>query len=162
MLNNIDYLRISITNRCNLKCLYCRLLSDAGLKECKEILELNEILHIVRLFAQCGVKKVRLTGGEPLLRADVPELVKELSAIEGIEDLSITTNGVYLESLAKELKTAGLQKINISVDSTDRANFKKITGFDLLREVIDGIYKAIEAGLKSCKNKQCYCKRHKQ
>jgi GTP 3',8-cyclase len=151
VLNNIDYLRISITNRCNLKCLYCHPLSDAGLKGCKEILELDEILHIVRLFTRYGVKKVRLTGGEPLLREDILQLVKELSAIEGVEDLSITTNGIHLESLANELKTAGLQRINISVDSTDRAKFKKITGFDLLREATGGIYKAIEAGLNPVK-----------
>jgi cyclic pyranopterin phosphate synthase len=151
MLNNIDYLRVSVTNRCNLRCIYCHPLGDKYMMDYRDILELDEIVRIVRLFVKCGVKKVRLTGGEPLLRDDILQLVKEISSTERVEDLSVTTNGVYLKSLANRLKAVGLQRINISVDSTDRTNYKNITGFDLLCEVIDGIQKAIEAGLNPVK-----------
>ncbi len=116
-----------------------------------EILRIEEIRRIVRLFAECGIKKVRLTGGEPLLRSNIVQLVHELAAIAGIEELSITTNGVFLEQLAAKLKGAGLQRVNISVDSIERETYKRITGFDLLPEVIKGIYRAIEVGLRPVK-----------
>jgi cyclic pyranopterin phosphate synthase len=109
------------------------------------------MLRIVRLFAECGIKKLRLTGGEPLLRRDIIRLVRELAAITGIKDLSITTNGVFLESLATKLKAAGLQRVNISVDSIERKTYERITGFDLLPEVLKGIHSAIEAGLSPVK-----------
>jgi len=148
---SIDCLRVSVTDRCNLRCVYCHPLPDCGLIEREEILEFGEILRIVRLFAECGIKKLRLTGGEPLLRRDIVRLVRELAAIDGIEELSATTNGVFLESLAEELKAAGLQRVNISVDSIERETYERITGFDLLPGVIDGIYRAIDAGLTPVK-----------
>ena len=113
---SVDYLRVSVTDRCNLRCVYCHPLPDCGLIEREEILGFEEILRIVRLFAECGIKKLRLTGGEPLLRRDIVRLVGELAAISGIEELSATTNGVFLDSLAAELKAAGLHRVNISVD----------------------------------------------
>ncbi len=151
MYNKIDYLRVSVTNKCNLKCIYCHPLSDNALRECHDILELNEILYIIRLFVKRGIKRVRLTGGEPLLRNDILQLVSQLSSTEGIEDISITTNGIRLESLAEDIKNAGLHRINISIDSLNRDVYKTITGFDLLENVTKGIGKAIEAGLNPVK-----------
>lgn len=147
----IDCLRVSVTDKCNLRCIYCHPLSDCGLTERQEILKFEEILRIVRLFTECGIKKFRLTGGEPLLRRDIIQLVRELTAIAGIEDLSVTTNGVFLKSLAAELKSAGLNRINISVDSIEHKTYERITGFDLLPSVIEGIYRAIEADLTPVK-----------
>jgi cyclic pyranopterin phosphate synthase len=140
-----------VTDKCNLRCIYCHPLPDCSLIEHKEVLEFEEILRIVRLFAECGIKKLRLTGGEPLLRRDIVQLVRELAAIVGIKELSVTTNGIFLEQLAAELKAAGLQRVNISVDSIERETYKRITGFDLLPGVIEGIYRAIDAGLTPLK-----------
>jgi len=147
----IDYLRVSVTDRCNLRCVYCHPLGGCDLIDRKEILELEEIHRIVELFSYCGIKKVRLTGGEPLIRRNIVYLIEKLSGVEGIEELSLTTNGVLLASLAQELKDAGLQRVNISVDSFDRKSYKEITGFDLLPKVTEGIYKALEVGLKPVK-----------
>ena len=151
MLNKIDYLRVSVTNKCNLRCVYCHPVGDKCMMESKDILELDEIIYIIRLFVKSGIKRVRLTGGEPLFRKDILQLVGEISSIEGIEDLSITTNGVFLASLASKLKEAGLKRINVSMDSTDRTTYKNITGFDLLPNITEGIHKAIEAGLNPVK-----------
>ncbi|MBN1973113.1 MAG: radical SAM protein, partial [Sedimentisphaerales bacterium] len=151
MNNKIDYLRVSVTNKCNLKCIYCHPLDDEALCKSQCIMKLDEILHIIRLFVKCGIKKVRLTGGEPLLRNDIVQLVNKLSSAEGIEDLSITTNGVRLESLAEGLKSAGLQRINISVDSLNRDVYKAITGSDLLNNVQRGIDKALQVGFNPVK-----------
>lgn len=148
---SIDCLRVSVTDRCNLRCVYCHPVSDLGLIERQEILGFEEICRIVRLFADHGVKKVRLTGGEPLLRRQIVRLVRELAAVAGVEELSATTNGIFLESLAAELKTAGLQRVNISVDSIERKTYERLTGFDLLPRVLDGIHKAIEVGLTPVK-----------
>lgn len=146
-----DYLRVSVTDRCNLRCVYCHPLCGCDFIEHREILRLEEIHRIVELLSCCGIKKVRLTGGEPLVRRNITYLVEKLSGIEGIEELSLTTNGVLLESLAQELKDAGLQRVNISLDSTDRNSYKEITGFDLLPNVTRGIYKALEVGLRPVK-----------
>ena len=148
---NVDCLRVSVTNRCNLRCVYCHPLEDCSLIERDEILQIEEIRRIIRLFAECGIKKVRLTGGEPLLRNDIVRLVCELTAIAGIEELTITTNGVFLEPLAAELKAAGLKRVNISVDSMERRVYERMTGFDLLPRVVKGIYRAIDAGLTPVK-----------
>jgi cyclic pyranopterin phosphate synthase len=126
-------------------------LGDCGLIENKEILRFEEIEYIARLFSKCGISKIRLTGGEPLVRKDIVRLVGKLAAIPAINSLALTTNGVLLEGLAGSLKTAGLQRVNISVDSMDRDSYKLITGFDLLSKVTRGIDKAIEAGLTPVK-----------
>ena len=147
----IDCLRLSVTDKCNLRCVYCHPLPDCGFTEHQEILGFEEIRRIVRLFVECGVTKIRLTGGEPLLRRDIVRLVHELASIAGIDELSVTTNGIFLESLAAELKAAGLQRINISVDSIERKTYERITGFDLLPRVINGINRAIDVGLKPVK-----------
>ena len=148
---SVDYLRISVSDKCNLRCIYCNPLGDCGIIEHKEILRFEEIEHIARLFSECGISKIRLTGGEPLLRKDVVGLVGKLASIPAIESLSLTTNGVLLEGLAVPLKAAGLQRVNISIDSMDRDSYKLITGFDLLSKVTKGIYTAIEAGLTPVK-----------
>jgi len=163
---SIDCLRLSVTDKCNLRCVYCHplpdcrpieheLVSQASCPryegETPSALGFEEILRISRLFADCGIKKLRLTGGEPLIRYDIVRLVRELAAVPGIEELSVTTNGVFLESLAAELKAAGLQRVNISVDSINRETYERITGFDLLSRVLDGIYTAIDVGLTPVK-----------
>jgi len=147
----IDYLRVSVTDRCNLRCIYCNPLGDCGFISKEEILRFEEIHRIVGLFAECGINKVRLTGGEPLVRKNIVALVKKLAATAGIEELALTTNGVFLEQMAGELKAAGLRRVNISVDSVERENYKRITGFDFLEKVTKGIYKAIEVGLTPVK-----------
>jgi cyclic pyranopterin phosphate synthase len=147
-----DYLRVSVTDRCNLRCVYCHPLCGCDFFiERKEILRLEEIYRIVRFFVECGIRKVRLTGGEPLVRKNIVYLVKKLAGIEEIEELTLTTNGILLESLAAELKNAGLQRVNISVDSAENQSYKEITGFDLLPRVTKGIYKALEVGLSPVK-----------
>jgi len=163
---SIDCLRVSVTDRCNLRCIYCHPLPDCSLTEREFVsrascprfegetpstIAFEEILHIIRLFAECGIRKVRLTGGEPLLRRDIVHLARKLANIAGIEELSATTNGVFLESLAAELKAAGLRRINISIDSIERKTYERMTGFDLLPKVLEGIHKAIEVGLTPVK-----------
>lgn len=140
-----------MTDKCNLRCVYCHPLPGCGMTEHQEILSFEEIRRIVRLFAECGIQKLRLTGGEPLLRRNIVRLVYDLGTVTGIEELSATTNGVFLEELAAELKAAGLKRINISVDSIERKTYERITGFGLLPKVIKGIYKAIDVGLTPVK-----------
>ncbi len=148
---SVDYLRISVTDRCNLRCVYCNPLGDCGFFEHKEILRFEEIERITELFTECGISKIRLTGGEPLVRKDIVRLVGKLAAIPAVDSLALTTNGVLLEGLAGQLKAAGLHRVNISVDSARRDSYKNITGFDLLPKVTKGIYKAIEVGLAPVK-----------
>jgi GTP 3',8-cyclase len=145
----IEYLRISITQNCNLKCIYCAS-SSSGQKpasECDTGLTPLEIRTVTGAMAGLGIKKVRITGGEPLMRADIGEIIRGISGIKGIEDISVTTNGVYLNEMAKELKKAGLKRINISLDSLREERFRFITGGGSLRMVLDGIGKALEYGM---------------
>jgi len=116
-----------------------------------EILTFEEIHRIAELFAQCGITKIRLTGGEPLIRTNIVRLVRKLAPIQGIDELTLTTNGVLLESMAAQLKAAGLKRVNVSMDSAQRENYRQITGFDLLKKVMRGISKALEVGLKPVK-----------
>ena len=141
-----DYLRISLTDRCNLRCGYC--MPRCGVESIphKEILTLEETARIVRIMAGLGVKKVRLTGGEPLIRKNITGFVEMITKIRGIEEICLTTNGILLSSMAAELKAAGLDRINVSLDSTDREIYRKITGEDRLSEVLSGIEAACDAG----------------
>jgi len=148
---NVDYLRISITDKCNLRCIYCHPSDDCDVIENKEVLRFEEIHRIVRLFVECGIRKIRLTGGEPLVRKNIVHLVRGLAGIKGVEELALTTNGVLLEPVAAQLKAAGLKQVNVSVDSAERKNYKQITGFDFLSRVRRGICRAIEAGLAPVK-----------
>jgi len=147
----IDYLRVSVTDRCNLRCIYCNPLGSCGLVDRDEILTFEEIHRIVRLFAECGVSRVRLTGGEPLVRKNITSLIEKLASITGVNELTLTTNGVLLEKVAEELKAAGLNRVNVSVDSLDRERYKFITGCDLLEDVKKGIRRSIEVSLTPVK-----------
>ncbi len=144
-------LRISVTDRCNLQCVYCRTTHDCDFIQQEDILKSDEIHRIVRLFTDCGVDKVRLTGGEPLIRKDIISLVARLAATEGVKELTLTTNGVLLQQMADELKAAGLDRINISIDSLEASSYKRITGYDFLSKVVSGIEKAMEVGLQPVK-----------
>ena len=144
---SVNCLRISVTDRCNLRCVYCRPQEDCDFIECKEVLTSDEIHRIVELFAGCGVDRVRLTGGEPLMRKDITSLIARLAAIESVRELTLTTNGVLLEQMAEGLKAAGLDRINVSIDSLEANCYRKITGYDFSSEVVLGIRKALEVGL---------------
>jgi cyclic pyranopterin phosphate synthase len=149
-------LRISVMDRCNFRCPYCmpreqfhenyRFLKPA------ERLSFEEILRVTRVFVDLGVRKVRLTGGEPLLRPNVSELVGELSALEGVEDVALTTNGVLLAKHAAELKANGLKRVTVSLDSLDPAVFAKMSGgFQGIEQVLEGIQAAVDSGLTPLK-----------
>jgi GTP 3',8-cyclase len=146
-MSNVDYLRVSVTDRCNLRCIYCNPLGDRGLREREGILDFEEIHRVVGLGAECGIRKIRLTGGEPLVCRNIVELIRRLAAVAGIEDLSLTTNGVLLGPLAADLKAAGLKRVNISLDAVDRQCYRQMTGFDLLPQVLEGMHQALEIGL---------------
>ncbi len=143
----IDYLRISVTDRCNLRCVYCMPKEGLSLMPHSEILSYEEIYAIVAAAAELGISKVRLTGGEPLVRLDLPQLVRMLAQIRGIDDLSLTTNGVLLSRYAAELKEAGLRRVNVSLDTLRSDRFLSITRHARLDDVLDGIHAAQAAGL---------------
>jgi cyclic pyranopterin phosphate synthase len=147
----IDYLRISVTDRCNLRCIYC--LPPEGVPHIShsEILSYEEIRAVVQAAAQLDIRRVRLTGGEPLVRADFPELVKMLSRIEGIMELSLTTNGALLKDHAQALRQAGLSRVNVSLDTLRADRFRDITRLGELEDVLAGIEAAKKAGLHPIK-----------
>lgn len=147
----INYLRVSITDRCNLRCEYCMPEDGVKLLRHSDILTFNEIIEIIRISVSFGIEKVRITGGEPLVRKNVVELVKMISQIPEIKDLGLTTNGVLLEKFAKPLKDAGLKRINISLDTLNVEKFAKITRGGNLLEVLKGIESAQKAGFSPIK-----------
>ena len=140
-------LRISITDRCNFRCFYCMPTEAMEWKPKPEILTYEEIIQLAELFVSLGITKLRVTGGEPMVRRDVERLIARLSKIEGVEDLAMTTNAHFLRGRAPGLKEAGLQRITISLDSLDAERFALLTGRNELKQVLDGIDAAIEAGL---------------
>ena len=163
-------LRVSVTDRCNFRCMYClpeteaaanfyhsRFIKNGAQKiirtwhEPSNILTFEEIERIVRVAVNLGIEKVRLTGGEPLLRQQLEKLVEKIAKIDGVKDLAMTTNGFFFAQKAKALRDAGLQRISFSMDSLDRENFKKITGRDSLQEVLDGIDMAQQLGFNPVK-----------
>ena len=141
-------LRISVTDRCNIRCFYCMPDESIVFKPKDEILTFEEIERFVRLMAPVGVNKLRLTGGEPLVRAHLPDLISRLAAIPGIDDLALTTNGILLENQARMLKEAGLQRINISLDTLSEETFQRITRRSGLKQVLAGIAAAQEVGFE--------------
>ncbi len=147
----IDYLRISITDRCNLRCVYCMPPEGIELIESKEILRYEEFLRIARIAVAHGVSKIRVTGGEPLVRKGIIEFLTSLSSLTGLKDLSLTTNGVLLKDFAERLKAAGLRRVNVSLDSLKRERFLKMTRGDNLKEVLDGLEEAERIGLTPVK-----------
>ncbi|OUN00348.1 MAG: cyclic pyranopterin phosphate synthase MoaA [Firmicutes bacterium ZCTH02-B6] len=143
-------LRISVTDRCNFRCVYC-MPEEAEFKDRAELLTYEEIERVTRVAVQLGIEKVRLTGGEPLVRRDVERLVERLVSIPGLRAVSMTTNGYFLPAKAAALKRAGLSGINISLDTLDRDRFVLLTRRDYLREVLAGIGAAVAAGLEPVK-----------
>ena len=143
----INYLRISLTDLCNLRCIYCMPAEGVKKLEHRDILSFDEIAEIVRAAATLGITKYRLTGGEPLVRRGVVDLCRELTAIDGVEELSITTNGILLPQLAKPLKDAGVHRINISLDTLDAEKYRRISRGGNLDDALAGIRAAAEAGL---------------
>lgn len=147
----INYLRISITDRCNLRCTYCMPLEGIETLKHGDILRYEEILDVAKAAAELGVNKVRLTGGEPLVRAGLSNFVSMLSEVGGLDDLSVTTNGVMLTQHANDLKTSGLNRVNVSLDSLQPGKFEQITRIGTLNEVLKGIEFARTAGLDPVK-----------
>lgn len=147
----INYLRVSVTDKCNLRCSYCMPQEGVRLLRHEDILSYEEIVEVVRFGIGQGIDKVRITGGEPLVRRQIIRLVEMLSALEGIRDLSMTTNGILLDTYAEALVKAGLQRVNVSLDTLDPVKFQTITrGGDLTR-VLEGLEAARKAGLNPIK-----------
>ena len=147
----IDYLRISITDRCNLRCVYCMPPQGIVWRPRAEILSYEEILRVVETAAPLGIRKIRLTGGEPLVRPGLTWLVERVARLSGIQDISITTNGLLLEKLAQPLADAGLTRANVSLDTLDPIKFRHITHYGDIDRVWRGIRAAEQAGLKPIK-----------
>ena len=146
-----DNLRISVTDRCNIRCFYC--MPEEGVKfmDRRDILSFEEIERFVRAAVPLGITKLRITGGEPLVRRDLPRLIEKLAAIPGIRDIALTTNAVLLEQQARDLYAAGLRRLNIHLDTLDRERFLKITRRDDLPRVLAGIDAAVVAGFEKIK-----------
>jgi cyclic pyranopterin phosphate synthase len=144
-------LRISITDRCNFRCFYCMPKEAMEWQPKSEILSYEEIVYLTEIFVSLGITKLRVTGGEPMVRRDVESLIERLARIEGVEDLAMTTNAHFLRGRAQGLKDAGLQRITVSLDSLTPDRFALLTGRNELAQVLDGIDAAIEAGLQPVK-----------
>ena len=147
----IDYLRISVTDRCDLRCVYCMPEDGVPLKRHGDILSYEQIVAIVRQAAEDGITKVRLTGGEPLIRRNIEALVRGIADVEGISEIAMTTNGVRLAAMAQTLKEAGLDRVNISLDALDAARYRDITRGGEPGPALAGIDAALEAGLTPVK-----------
>lgn len=148
----INYLRISLTDRCNLRCMYC--MPKKGITDIvphEELLSLEEIFQLTKNFVELGIDKIRFTGGEPLVRKNIVELIRKTSQLPGVKDISLTTNGQLLKSMAKDLKEAGLNRVNISLDTLDPEKFSQITRGGDLQTVFDAIDEAIKVGLTPIK-----------
>lgn len=142
----IDYLRISVTDRCNLRCLYC-MPEDIDMVPMKEILTFEEIALIASEASKIGISKIKITGGEPLVRKNICHLVRILKNISGIEQVTLTTNGLLLAKYLEELINAGTDSINISLDTTDRNRYRRITGHDKLEYVLEGLEMAVKSNI---------------
>ncbi|OGO34398.1 MAG: cyclic pyranopterin phosphate synthase MoaA [Chloroflexi bacterium RBG_16_57_11] len=147
---DIHYLRISLTDHCNLRCVYC-MPEDMTFRPNAELMQDDEVLLLVRLFANLGFDKFRLTGGEPTVRLHIVDLVRQMAQVPGVRSLSMTTNGVLLSRLAHPLAQAGLQRVNISLDTLDPEKFRRLTRWGALGDVWQGVQAAQEAGLTPIK-----------
>lgn len=145
----VESIRISVTQGCNLQCLYCH--REGELLNSNNEMTLEEIQRIVNVAASFGVARVKLTGGEPLLRKDIVDIVYEIKGTPGIKEVSMTTNGILLADYAERLKKAGLARVNVSLDTLDPEKFKRITGVGALERVVSGIKKAVKVGLRPVK-----------
>lgn len=148
---SINYLRLSITDLCNYRCIYC--MDSEGIKkrEHSDILNIEELLNISKIAVDCGINKIRLTGGEPLVREGLLQLCEGIKAIDGLEELVLTTNGANLSGMAKDLKSAGVDRLNISLDTLNEDKFKKITRIGSLKDVLKGIEEADNVGFMNTK-----------
>lgn len=151
MKRDVDTLRISVTDRCNLRCNYCMPAEGIEPMSHDKILTFEEIIRLSRIFAGLGIKKIRITGGEPLVRKDIIKLIEQLVDISGIEEVALTTNGIYLSRFAAGLKEAGINRINISLDTLRQDKFKAVTGSEYFYEVLNGIKRAKELGFSPIK-----------
>lgn len=147
---NINYLRVSLTDKCNLRCVYC-MPEDMTFRPNAELMQDDEVIRLIRLFAELGFHKFRLTGGEPTIRENIVGLVREMKALQGVEKIAMTTNGVLLPKLAFPLAEAGLDRVNISIDTLDPQKFKRITRWGNVETVWNGIQMAEAAGLTPIK-----------
>ncbi|SCZ05152.1 GTP 3',8-cyclase MoaA [Alkaliphilus peptidifermentans] len=148
----INYMRISITDLCNLRCQYC--MPEVGIsnkKFHKDMLSFEEIITVVREAATLGINKIRITGGEPLVKKEIIKLIESIAKIDGIDDIAMTTNGLLLKKMAQDLKNAGLKRVNISIDSLKPNRFKEITRGGNLSDVLDGIQEAIRLNMTPLK-----------
>jgi len=148
---SIDYLRISVTDRCNLRCRYCMPSGPVRFLPRREILSFEEIVQVVRAGVSEGITKIRLTGGEPLVRRDIEILVAAIAAVPGLEELCMTTNGTLLAQHARDLARAGLDRVNVSLDTTDAKRYRWLTRGGNLQSVLEGIDAALDAGLTPIK-----------
>ncbi len=146
----IDYVRLSVTDKCNLRCFYCIPEGHRDFEQPGHWLTFDEIERVIRAFAELGVARIRLTGGEPLVRKNLPDLAHKLAALPGVDDLSLSTNAVLLNRHAQALRDAGVSRINVSLDTLKPERFKQITGGEL-QPVLDGLQAASEAGLSPVK-----------
>lgn len=144
---SINYLRISVTDRCNLRCRYCMPEEGIEKKSHLDMLTLEEIYEVVKACTELGTDKIRITGGEPLVRKGLSGLVEKITALPGVKDVALTTNGILLGEMAGELKKTGLKRINVSLDTMDEKKYEYITRGGKLKAVLDGIHEALEVGL---------------
>ena len=147
----ISYLRVSVTDLCNLRCVYCMPAGGSELSRKEEILSLEEILKLIKHGISLGVNKIRITGGEPLVRKGIISLVKHIAEIKGIDDIAMTTNGVFLKEFATELKSSGLSRLNISLDTMREDRFHDITRGGNIADVFEGVEAVLKAGFKGTK-----------
>ena len=147
----INYLRISVTDRCNLRCTYCMPESGIKLMDHSDIISYEEIAEVVKISVQMGVDKVRLTGGEPLARKGIVDLVGMIAQIPGVKDFGLSTNGITLKKHAKALKEAGLHRVNVSLDTLNPERYRKITRLGNIKDVLEGIEEAQQVGLTPVK-----------
>lgn len=148
---NITYLRLSVTDLCNLRCRYCMPAEGVAKRNHEEMLSEEEMVTAVRAASRLGVKKVRITGGEPLVKRNILSICRRISALDGIEEVCLTTNGTFLPDLAIKLREAGIQRINISLDTLDEKKYKSITRIGNFHQAWDGIIAALDAGFAQVK-----------
>lgn len=146
-----DYLRLSVTDHCNLNCVYCTPLEREKFLSHDDVLRYEEMARLVRIFVACGIRKIRITGGEPLIKKGINNLIKMIRLIDEMEDISMTTNGVLLEGAARELKESGLDRINVSLNTLREDRYRMITGQDYFNAVAGGIREALKAGFAAVK-----------
>ena len=147
----INYLRLSVTDRCNLRCIYCMSEKGVSFIDHSEILTYEEMLHIVKLCVKTGISKVRVTGGEPLVRKGIIPFLEKLGRIQGLDEISLTTNGIMLKPFAQDIRRCGICRINVSMDTLRPERFHRITRKDLFKQVWEGIEAAAAAGLHPIK-----------